>query len=85
MVGRWTGLQNFVGNFAGPVAPALTGYLLDRTGLFYWPFLITAAMAWLGALAWTLVVGPIEEVNWDNVPRQISAMSSHPAAEPSQP
>jgi len=85
MVGRWTGLQNFVGNFAGPVAPALTGYLLDRTGQFYWPFFITAAVAWMGALAWTLVVGPIEEVNWDNVPRKISAMSSHPAAEPSQP
>lgn len=85
MVGRWTGLQNFVGNLAGPVAPALTGYLLDRTGLFYWPFFITAGVAWMGALAWTLVVGPIEEVNWENVSRKISAVSSHPTAEPSQP
>ena len=34
MVGRWTGMQNFVGNFAGAVAPALTGYLLDRSGEF---------------------------------------------------
>jgi len=25
--GRWTGLQNFVGNLAGVVAPALTGFV----------------------------------------------------------
>jgi MFS family permease len=85
MVGRWTGLQNFVGNFAGPVAPALTGYLLDRTGQFYWPFFITAGVASIGALAWTLVVGPIQEVNWENTPPKISVMPSRPAAEPSQP
>ncbi len=65
MVGRWVGLQNFVGNFAGAIAPALTGYLLDRTGLFYWPFFITAAIALLGGFAWTFIVGPIEPVDWD--------------------
>jgi len=64
MVGRWTGMQNFIGNFAGAVAPALTGYLLDKTGLFDWPFFITAGVAWLGAFAWTVMIGPIEEVRW---------------------
>lgn len=83
MVGRWTGLQNFVGNFAGPIAPALTGYLLDRTGQFYWPFFITAGVAWMGALAWTLLVGPIEEVKWEEVSRKPSLMPSRPAAQPS--
>ncbi len=67
MVGRWVGMQNFVGNFAGAVAPALTGYLLDRTGLFYWPFFIRAGVAWIGALAWNFVVGPLEEVNWGQI------------------
>jgi len=62
--GRWTGVQNFIGNFAGWVAPWLTGLLLDRTGRFYWPFFITAAVAWMGALFWGLVVGPVEPVNW---------------------
>jgi len=66
MVGRWTGLQNFVGNLGGAVAPLLTGYLLDRTGEFYWPFLITTAVAWVGTIAWTFVVGPIEQTNWDS-------------------
>jgi MFS transporter, ACS family, D-galactonate transporter len=62
--GRWTGVQNFIGNFAGWVAPWLTGFLLDRTGRFYWPFFITAAVAWVGALSWGLVVGPVEPVDW---------------------
>jgi len=62
--GRWAGVQNFIGNFAGWVSPALTGFLVDRTGSFHWPFFITAGVAWLGAVAWGLVVGPIEPVDW---------------------
>jgi MFS transporter, ACS family, D-galactonate transporter len=64
MVGRWTGVQNFVGNFAGAVAPWLTGFLLDRTGHFYWAFFITTAVVWLGALSWIFIVGPIKPVVW---------------------
>ena len=62
--GRWMGAQNFVANLSGAVAPALTGFLVDRTGYFYWPFLITAAITWVGALQWMLVVGPVEPVVW---------------------
>lgn len=58
MVGRWTGFQNFVGNLGGALAPALTGYLLDRTGRFSWPFFITAGFTGLGALVWTFLVRP---------------------------
>jgi MFS transporter, ACS family, D-galactonate transporter len=65
MVGRWTGVQNFAGNLSGAVAPALTGFLLDRTGSFHWPFFITAAVTWAGALSWMLVVGRVEEVKWE--------------------
>jgi MFS transporter, ACS family, D-galactonate transporter len=65
MVGRWTGMQNFFGNFAGAVAPTLTGILLDRTGHFYWAFFITTAVVWIGALSWVFVVGTVEEVDWD--------------------
>ncbi len=72
MVGRWVGVQNFVGNLAGAVAPALTGFLLDRTGSFYWPFFITAAVAWLGGLSWWFVVGPLDEVDWANIAQRSS-------------
>ncbi|HET6178910.1 MAG TPA: MFS transporter [Candidatus Sulfotelmatobacter sp.] len=79
MVGRWTGVQNFVGNFAGAVAPTLAGFLLDRTGHFYWAFFITAVVVWIGALSWIFIVGPIEEVVWKKDaprPRAISAPSA---------
>lgn len=68
--GRWTGLQNFVGNWAGWVAPALTGFLVDRTGSFHWPFFITACFAWLGALSWGWVVGPVEQCDWEKNTRE---------------
>jgi ACS family D-galactonate transporter-like MFS transporter len=63
-VGRWMGAQNFVANLAGAVAPALTGFLVGRTGHFYWPFLITSVIAWVGAVHYVLVVGPVEPVVW---------------------
>jgi MFS family permease len=76
--GRWTGVQNFVGNFGGAFAPAITGYLLNRLGKFYWPFLIAGVFSWIGALAWVFVVGPIEPVDWEKRIRRsrVSADSS---------
>ena len=71
-VGRWMGAQNFVANLAGAVAPALTGFLVGRTGKFYWPFLITSVMAWVGAVHWVFVVGPLEPVVWKMPERRIS-------------
>ncbi len=65
MAGTWAGLQNFIGNMAGIVAPALTGFLVERTGHFFWAFAITAAIGWLGTLSWLFLVGPIQEVEWD--------------------
>ena len=63
-VGRWMGVQNFVANLSGAVAPWLTGVLVQRTGEFYWPFVITAVIAWIGALHWVVVVGPLQQVTW---------------------
>ncbi|HVN19918.1 MAG TPA: MFS transporter [Dongiaceae bacterium] len=65
VAGRWTGVQNFVGNMGGACAPVLTGYLLGRTGQFYLPLAIAAAIAWFGVVCWVLVVGRVEEIDWD--------------------
>ena len=62
--GRWTGFQNFVGNLAGVVAPALTGVVLQRTGRFYWAFIILAAVAFAGTASWAFLVGRVEQVVW---------------------
>jgi hypothetical protein len=37
---------------------------VDRTGHFFWPFLITGAFAWSGAAVWAFLLGPIEPVVW---------------------
>jgi len=62
--GRWTGLQNFMGNMAGVVGPAVTGLVVDKTGRFFWAFAIAAAVALMGILFWLVVVGPVEPVQW---------------------
>jgi MFS transporter, ACS family, D-galactonate transporter len=84
--GRWTGVQNFVGNFGGAFAPALTGYILGRTGQFYWPFFIAATISWLGALIWVFAVGPIEPVQWDKrIRRSPFGRGASPATGIAQP
>ncbi len=77
-VGRWCGFQLFVGNLAGVVAPALTGYLVDRTARFFWPFLVTSLVLWVGALSWLFLVGPIEPVVWQ--PAKVSGDSKNGVA-----
>lgn len=64
VAGKWTGVQNFVGNFAGLVSPALTGYVVDRTGHFFWAFAAAAGVLLYGAVSWAFIVGRVEQVKW---------------------
>ena len=50
---------------SGMVAPAVTGYVLQRTGHFYWAFLIVTGVAFASAASWFLLVGRVEPVIWD--------------------
>jgi MFS family permease len=62
--GRWTGLQNFFGNLAGVIGPALTGFVIDRTGRFFLAFVIMAVVALMAAFSWICVVGPVKQIAW---------------------
>ncbi len=62
--GRWTGVQNFMGNIAGLVAPSITGVLVDATGSFTLPFTICAAFALSGVGAWVFLTGPLVPIDW---------------------
>jgi MFS transporter, ACS family, D-galactonate transporter len=62
--GRWAGVQCFFGNLSGIVAPAVTGFVLQRTGHFYWAFVIVTAVGLVGTASWFFVVGPVEQVIW---------------------
>jgi len=66
--GKWTGLQNFLGNLAGWIAPVVTGLVVDKTGRFFWAFIITAVIAVLGSLSWIFIVGALREVDWATRP-----------------
>jgi ACS family D-galactonate transporter-like MFS transporter len=62
--GRWTGFQGGFANLAGVIAPALTGFLVNRSGNFVAAFLITAAVSIAGGLAWVIVIRRVEPVTW---------------------
>jgi len=62
--GHWMGVQNGLGNTAGIVGPIITGLVIDRTGQFFWAFVIAAVVALLGAVGWTLVIRRIEPLDW---------------------
>ncbi|HTD25086.1 MAG TPA: MFS transporter [Terriglobales bacterium] len=62
--GTWTGFQSGFANLAGVVAPALTGFLVNRTGNFLAALAVTASVSMVGSLAWVLAVGRLEQVTW---------------------
>jgi MFS family permease len=64
--GQWIGFQNAVGNLAGIVGPAITGFLVDHTGSFYSAFALAIGFSLLGVLAWTIVIPRIVEVSWSS-------------------
>jgi MFS family permease len=65
MAGRWTGLQNFLGNLAGVIAPAMTGFVIDYTGRFFLAFVIMAVVAVLASFSYIFVIGPVKQVTWE--------------------
>jgi len=71
--GKWTGLQNFAGNLAGWITPALIGIIVQRTGNFFWAFVITGAVSLLGSMSWIFLVGQIEPVRWQSQDSEVAA------------
>jgi MFS family permease len=62
--GRWVGVQNAAGNIAGLIAPAITGFLVDRTGNFTVAFALTAAVNVFGFIGWVFVLPEIAPLRW---------------------
>lgn len=64
--GRWSGMKNTVGNLSGIVAPIATGFLVQRTGNFFWAFASPAILALVGICCYLFLVGPVAPVDWDS-------------------
>jgi MFS family permease len=62
--GRWTGFQNALGNLAGVVAPALTGWIVGKTGSFFLAFAAVGVVLILGVLAYVFLVTDVSPVHW---------------------
>ena len=65
--GRWTGVQNFIGNLAGVAAPAITGFVVDSTGTFFGAFAVVAALSLSGAMVYLFLLKRVEPENWVKV------------------
>jgi MFS family permease len=70
---RWVGVQNAAGNVAGLIAPAITGVLVDQTGLFDVAFALAAAVNGLGLIGWLLMLRKIAPIQWAPAARAVSA------------
>jgi MFS family permease len=64
VAGRWTGLQNCFANLAGVVVAPLTGLVVDRTGQFWWAFVVAAAITLAGGAFWIFLTGPLQQLQW---------------------
>ncbi|MFD1610250.1 MFS transporter [Sphingomonas tabacisoli] len=62
--GKWIGFQNCIGNFAGIVAPAFTGWLVDRTGGFSAAFAVAAAVSLSGVFFWSVMIRRVAPLTW---------------------
>lgn len=62
--GKWTGIQNCLGNFAGIFGPAISGYALQVTHSFFAAFAISCGVLVLGVLGYWIVVGRPTELSW---------------------
>jgi len=59
LVGSLTSIQNFLGNFAGVLAPIVTGSILASTGSFVGALVVAGAMTTLGAFSYLFILGPL--------------------------
>jgi hypothetical protein len=62
--GRWVGVQNAAGYLAGMIAPAVTGVLVDQTGLFDVAFALAGAVNILGLIGWLFLLPQIAPLTW---------------------
>jgi MFS family permease len=59
--GTWVGIQNAIGNLSGIIGPPITGIVIHRLG---WnsAFVLTSAIAAIGAIWWAIGVPAIRQV-----------------------
>jgi len=62
--GTWVGVQNAIGNLSGILGPIVTGIIVQRAG-YNSAFVLTAAIAAIGAAWWAVGIPRIAQVKLD--------------------
>ena len=62
--GKWTGIQNFIGNLGGVISPIIAGLIVEQTGAFFLAFAVAALILVLGAGCYLFLVPRIEPIVW---------------------
>ncbi|HEY7212505.1 MAG TPA: MFS transporter [Bryobacteraceae bacterium] len=62
--GKWTGLQNGLGNLAGIAGQIVSGYALQMTHSFFAAFAIACAVLLAGVVGYSVLIGWPEEQRW---------------------
>jgi MFS-type transporter involved in bile tolerance (Atg22 family) len=62
--GKWTGVQNCFGNFAGVAGQIITGYALQVTHSFFAAFAIACGILLVGVFGYWAIVGEPTEISW---------------------
>jgi MFS family permease len=62
--GKWTGVQNAIGNLGGVVSPLLTGWIVAGTGSFVLAFAAASLTLVGGALSYLFLVPEIRTLSW---------------------
>ena len=66
MAGRWTSIQNGIGNLAGIAAPWIAGAAVQITHSSRPAFFVSGMVALAGAFIWGFMVPKVEQVRWKN-------------------
>ncbi len=64
MAGRWTSVQNGIGNLSGIAAPWIAGAILQVNGSSRVAFVVAGLVAMAGAFIWAFMVPRVEQVQW---------------------
>jgi len=62
--GKWTGIQNFIGNLGGVISPVVAGLIVEQTRSFVLAFVVAAVILVMGAASYIFLVPRIESIVW---------------------
>jgi MFS family permease len=61
-IGRWSGVQNLIGNLGSVASPAVTGWIVTATGSFQLAFVVTAFVLVIGASIYLYAVRTLDPI-----------------------